>query len=109
MVKEFLAKIFGKYLESKAELYEGTPTEGRVWYRSKTILAGIAVLLRGVYEGTSAIMVQSGYSPLPSIPPAVDGLLGVVLGGAAIQGRVTANKPIVISEDVPPTEQAKIN
>jgi hypothetical protein len=105
MLKEFLAKIFGGYLEKKAELYDGTPTEGKAWYKSKAILAGIIVLLRGVYEGASAIMVQSGHAPLPSVPPVVDSILGIILGGAAIKGRVEANQPIVAATGLTPTDQ----
>lgn len=104
-MKSLLIKMFGNYLGKKAELYEGTPEDGKAWWKSKTVLAGIAITLRGLYEGVSQVMVTSGKPPLPPIPPAVDSLLGVVLGGAAIHGRVNASQPIVIDEKLPPTEQ----
>lgn len=106
MFKNLLAKIFGSYLERKAELYEGTPTEGKPWYKSKTILAGIVVMLRGLYEGASQIMVTAGHTALPPIPTAVDGILGTLLGMAAIKGRVDASEPITVGAGVSPTDQA---
>lgn len=105
MITELLQKIFGGYLEKKAELYEGTPTEGKVWYKSKAVIAGLVVVLRGLYEGISAVMVSAGKPALPPIPGYVDSILGVILGGAAIQGRVNGSEPIKISQDVTPTDQ----
>lgn len=104
-MKSILAKFLGKYLESKAELYDGTPDSGKAWYKSKTILAGIAIFLRGIYEGASQLAVTSGKSPLPPIPPVVDSLLISLLGATAIHGRINANMPIVVDEDKPPKQQ----
>lgn len=106
MIKNLLARLFGTYLEGKADLYDGTPSEGKPWYKSKTILGGIVIVLRGLYEGASAIMVQAGKPPLPSIPPVVDALLGTVLGAAVIKGRTDANQPITVGSDVNPKDQS---
>lgn len=106
MIKDWLTKIFGTYLENKAGLYDGTPSEGKAWYKSKTIWAGIIVLLRALYEGASLLIVQSGGKPFPPIPPAADAIIGAILGGAAIQGRVNASQPIVIDEAKSPKDQS---
>lgn len=106
MIKNLLAKLFGKYLEDKAGLYDGTPSEGKPWYRSKGILSGIAVFLRGLYELVSALMIQIGKPPLPPIPPFIDAILLSVLGAGAIKGRVEGSQPITIGSGVDPKDQA---
>lgn len=106
MIRKVLAKLFGRYLENKAGLYDGTPTEGKPWFRSKTVLSGIVVVLRALYEGVSQIMVSAGKPALPAIPPSFDAVLGIVLGTATIQGRISANQPITISSDVSPKNQS---
>ena len=107
MIKSLLQKLFGGYLVKKAALYDGTPTVGKAWWKSKTVLAGIVVTLRGLYEGASSTMVLAGKPPLPPIPASVDAFLGIVLGGAVVQGRVSANQPIVIDESLNPKNQTK--
>lgn len=105
MIKSFLQKMFGKYLESKAALYDGTPTEGKAWWKSKTLLASVYIGLRGVYDGTSAIMSMAGKPPLPQFPTAIDGLVGTILGVVIAKGRVEASRPIVIDEKTSPKDQ----
>ncbi len=105
MIKALLQKMFGSYLEKKAELYDGTPTEGKAWYKSKTVLAGIYLALRGLYEAASVISVSAGKPKLPEIPAGLDAIITAVLGAAVVQGRVNSNKPIVITEDQPPKDQ----
>lgn len=97
MISQLLQKILGSYLEKKAELYEGTPEDGKPWYRSKVILGGIVVIARSLYLGISTLLVQSGKAPLPAIPPVVDSVLGSILGAVVIHGRIDANKPITVA------------
>lgn len=105
-MKILLAKLFGKYLENKAALYDGTPTNGRAWYKSKGVLSGIAIFLRGVYGGVSSIMVLSGQPALPPIPPIVDAFLLSALGTAAVKGRIDANLPITVGDGIDPKSQS---
>ena len=100
-MKTLLTKILGSYLNKKAGLYEGTPTHGKSWFKSKTILSGIAVLLRATYEGASLILEQANGTKLPPIPPIIDTLLLTILGAGAIHGRVDANVPIVVDDSKP--------
>lgn len=106
MFKGLLTKLFGGYLGKKAELYDGTPTEGKAWFKSKTVLAGIYTVLRALYEGTSAVLVMAGKPKLPDVPDAVDGIVGTILGIAIVEGRINASKPIVVLEDKAPKDQA---
>lgn len=104
MIKNILVKLFGSYLSKKAELYDGTPTEGKAWYKSKTVIAGIIVGLRGLYETVSYTMTLAGKPALPAIPKELDSILAI-LGLVTIQGRVSASQPIVVDEDSSPKNQ----
>lgn len=84
----WLVKLF----ENKAQLYDGTPTEGKPWYKSKTILSNIIVMAIGVYYGTSQLMVMNGKPALPEIPNAIL----TILGGLGIYGRLDASKPVTL-------------
>jgi hypothetical protein len=89
-------------LEKKAGLYEGTPEEGKAWYQSKTILAAIVLFLVNAYYGISKLVFMIKGVQFPEIPEEVLAGLAMVLGPVIIQGRIDANKPIVLDPTEPP-------
>jgi len=95
-MKSIFIKVLSKYLSKKAGLYEGTPKQGKVWYKSTTVLSGIVVILRGLYEGLIIVLFQINGTVLQPIPPIVDMFLLALLGGETIKGRVNAHKPITL-------------
>jgi hypothetical protein len=89
-LKNFVAKLAGKFLGSKLKLTEGKMEDGKKWYQSKTILSGIVIAVIGAYD-----LVRLNIAPgfgwnLPELP----GWILSVLGGIGIYGRVTADKQI---------------
>lgn len=68
--------------------------EQKQWYQSKTIWAGVAGTVRGIYLVLYITLPMFTNIHLPPIPPAVDAGLGLFLGGATIQGRYTADTVI---------------
>ena len=89
--KNIAAKIAGKKIDKALGLQEGTPMEnGKKWYQSKAVLAGITTVLIGAYETSRvALAPQLGWE-LPEIPP----IVYTILGAIGIYSRVVATKTI---------------
>ena len=91
MFKNLLGKIAGKFIANKIQLEDG-PVETKKWWKSKTIWAGVYVILRTAYDNTRELL----YPGLPAIPPIVDTIVGTIAGAQVLRSRVSAptNKPI---------------
>lgn len=61
------------------------------WWESKTIWSGIVVALRGIYQVLQFALPLFTPIHLPPIPPIADSIAGMVLGGAVVHGRYTAD------------------
>jgi hypothetical protein len=89
-IQDWLAKLAGARLAKKLKLQEGKMTDGKKWYLSKGVWAGVVTFLLGAYE-----MVRMSLAPefgwaMPEIPPAVFAFLG----GLGLYARASANTKI---------------
>lgn len=62
--------------------------KSKPWYRSKTILAGIGIIILSAYDSAS---IQFG---LPPVPESLHSWISTSLGGIAIYGRVKGKDTI---------------
>lgn len=83
-IPEFVLKFFGKKVADKIDLKEDTQMETKPWYQSKTIWAGVAAALIGVYNAVGAVK---------SLPPIPDWIF-TILGAIGIYSRATADTKI---------------
>ena len=89
-IPDFIVNMIGRTVAKKLDLQEGQMEEGKKWYKSKTVIAGILTVLIGAYETTRMSVAPSFGWNLPEIPPVVYTLLGAM----GVWGRVTATAAI---------------
>lgn len=70
-MKNFIAKLVGKYLKNEIKLEDTVDNvETKKWWKSKRIWNGVAIVLIGAYESAAT------YFGYPNIPPFIYSLLG---------------------------------
>jgi len=89
-VQEWLLKLAAKKAAKKLKLEDGPMTDGKKWWKSKTVISGILVVLFGAYDLARANLAPTVGWTLPEIP----GLVFTILGVLGVYGRVSADKII---------------
>lgn len=84
-MNSFFAMIIGKIIKKESGLQEGVMDDTKPWYKSKTIISGIASGLMGIY-----LSLIAGGVHLPPVPPWIITLLS----GIGIYGRFSADTKI---------------
>jgi hypothetical protein len=93
-LQNIAAKLAGKKIANELKLQEGPMEDGKKWYKSKTVWAGVAAFLLNGYEIAAQTVAPSFGVVLPPIPPFVLTLLNTILGPIVIHGRVTADSKL---------------
>lgn len=94
ILKNFAAKIAGKFIAGKLGLKEDKDMEDKKkWWQSKTVLQGVALALINIYEALAPALIPMGIT-LPVIPGFLIAVLNALLGGGIIYTRTVATKQI---------------
>lgn len=88
MLKNLIAKLFGKYLSKKIDLQETKMEDTKVWYKSKGVWTGVVIVVISAYE------TAAQHFGLPPIPAWAYTLLGAM----GIYTRATADTKVTVKK-----------